>query len=1139
MTENDSRGEENLFSAALRCAPEERAAFLDRACAGQPELRQRLEALLQAQPHIADFMETPLRSGQLSAADVARVLAGPDELLGTRIGHYKLLQKLGEGGCGVVYLAEQEEPVRRRVAVKVLKPGMDTKSVIARFEAERQALALMDHPNIAKVLDAGATKNGRPYFVMELVRGTRITTFCSENQLSRTERLALFIQVCHAVQHAHQKGIIHRDLKPSNILVTVHNPGAPGVPVVIDFGIAKATQGRLTDLTLFTALEQFLGTPAYMSPEQAMMTTLDIDTRSDIYSLGVLLYELLTGTTPFDTKELMKAGFDEMRRVIREVAPPTPSTRHTQLRADRTRASTTAEFKEEDPKSKIEQDLDWIVMKCLEKDRRRRYETADALATDLTRHLGDEPILARPPSRLYELHKTIRRHRVGFGAALAVMLALIIGLLLTSREAARARRAELQTRRTAYVADMDLANRSLQENDLGTARNLLRRQLPSANDSDLRNWEWRFLAKVCEGDPHSSLTGHIGPIWSLRFLDPDTLLSAGESDWRTFLWKPDTYAPFKIITNLNRGGGVSDVMAVAPKRNLMFYRVGWRYSSVPLEVDLAVGTEQAMRGSDGRALDFGSGIEGLDVSPDERTLAVASGEYVALVDLDERIVKDRFKASQGNSVGTLFSADGQRLAVADAEGHVTWWDVASHRKVGEISAKDVSEGLWAITRSNDGRWLASPDGKRAIWIWNASDHTRVAVLEESSFVERVAFSPDNRWLAVVGGDTTVRLWDTASWRKMRTLRGHTDSTTALSFSPDGRWLATAARHGEVKLWSMDRSAPDSERVSFPSTPLLELAADGSAFSRISKAEVLHGVPSWSAELWSTQPFKRIFNVPLSNGQPSSVVTLGAGRGLVLGGFDGSIRLLSSPTGTQSVVPQAHAAEVYILDVSMDGSTLASKSLSGAVLPEDRVRIWRLPQMEPMAELQHAYNLHVVKLSDDGRRIAGFTGLGDMGVWEIPSMKGPTMWRGIAPHQKTKACVFSPDNRLFAAATPDGGAFIWDLSTRKRRVLPRAATRYTSLSFSPDGTRLAAGSDGESKLFDIASGQVVLSFQERGLMLSFARDGERLLTVHETGASMLHAPPKDQLQFEWLRTAPSEEPPPFRSPDPNYKRPDRY
>jgi hypothetical protein len=446
--------EKAVFCEALEIAdPKQRRQFLDQACGADKVLRAQVERLLALSQGAGDFFKDCAPALEPEAADAAQVLSAAESALEPEIpetkciGPYKLLQKLGEGGYGVVYMAEQEQPIRRRVALKIIKLGMDTRNVIARFEAERQALALMDHPNIARVLDAGATETGRPYFVMELVYGVKITEYCDQNRVSMQERLQLFIQVCNAVQHAHQKGIIHRDLKPSNIMVTMHD-GVP-FPKVIDFGIAKATEQRLTDKTLFTSYAQLMGTPAYMSPEQMELSGLNLDTRSDIYSLGVLLYELLTGRTPFDTTDLLKLGVEELRRTVREQEPLSPSAKLQTLNNEE--ITKTAQRRHIEPPRLLTQlrgDLDWIVLKCLEKDRTRRYATANGLAMDIERYLHEEAVLARPPSRLYRLQKLVRRNRMvflfGAVAVVALLLGTIISTLLLFSERRLRREAELR-----------------------------------------------------------------------------------------------------------------------------------------------------------------------------------------------------------------------------------------------------------------------------------------------------------------------------------------------------------------------------------------------------------------------------------------------------------------------------------------------------------------------------------------------------------------------------------------------------------------------------------------------------------------------------------------------------------------------
>jgi serine/threonine protein kinase/tetratricopeptide (TPR) repeat protein len=443
--------DKSIFLEAIEISsPAERAAYLDQACGDRRALRAEVEDLLRAHLRPQGLLDAENRVS-LAAHDLAA-----QEAPGTMIGPYKLLEQIGEGGMGLVFMADQTQPVRRKVALKVLKPGMDTRQVVARFEAERQALAIMDHPNIARIHDGGVTPAGRLYFVMELVRGVPITEFCDQHRFTTRQRLELFVTVCHAVQHAHQKGIIHRDLKPNNILVTLHDVVA--VPKIIDFGIAKATTQPLTDRSLFTHFSQIIGTPLYMSPEQAEMNGLDVDTRSDVYSLGVLLYELLTGTTPFESERLKQVGFDEMRRVIREEEPPRPSQRVSTL--DVSARSTISERRGTDVRtfaSTLRGELDWIVLKALEKDRSRRYESVSAFAADVAHYLRDEPVEACPPSAAYRLKKLVRRHRRAMVTAAILLNVLVSATVVSVWQAITAREAQHQAEQSELRATNEAA----------------------------------------------------------------------------------------------------------------------------------------------------------------------------------------------------------------------------------------------------------------------------------------------------------------------------------------------------------------------------------------------------------------------------------------------------------------------------------------------------------------------------------------------------------------------------------------------------------------------------------------------------------------------------------------------------------
>ena len=551
--------DKDIFNFARQLDSQEAIeTYLDQVCGDDPSRRERILKLVEADKGDS-FLERPA----VPLPDTVENQS-PVEREGQVVGNYKLLQKIGEGGFGVVYMAEQTHPVRRQVALKIIKPGMESKEVIARFEAERQALAMMDHPNIAKVFDGGQTELGHPYFVMELVKGVPLTKFCDENKLDTRDRLRLFESICNAIQHAHQKGIIHRDIKPSNVLVTLHD-GKP-VPKVIDFGVAKAISQQLTANTLFTKYGQMVGTPQYMSPEQAEMSGLDIDTRSDIYSLGVLLYELLTGTTPIDPARLRQTGYAEMQRMIREEEPPIPSKRLSSLREQSIRIASNRKSDVRALYSTVHGELDWIVMKALDKDRNRRYETANSFGLDVQSYLNGDAVRACPPSTGYLIKKAYQRNKRAalFGGALVTILATSLAFVTVSwfreRESrkqaiaaeARARSAEKQTQQELYISDMIAAHDSINSNNIRRAVQLLLKYSPEDGLSELRRWDWYYLWGLCSRASEAQWIPQDECALSVEFAPDGASLAVGRPDG-VFIHQPGPRG-WTIGKSLERSG---------------------------------------------------------------------------------------------------------------------------------------------------------------------------------------------------------------------------------------------------------------------------------------------------------------------------------------------------------------------------------------------------------------------------------------------------------------------------------------------------------------------------------------------------------------------------------------------------------
>jgi WD40 repeat protein/serine/threonine protein kinase len=1096
--------EESIFCEALqKPTPEARAAFLEAACAGDAALRRAVDGLLRAHERAGAF---------LAVKDAGRG-AIPDDSIserpGTIIGPYKLMEQIGEGGMGLVFVAEQQRPVRRKVALKVIKPGMDTRQVIARFEAERQALALMDHPNIAKVFDGGTTgekdeggrlkdekdktsasdssfilqpssfRTGRPYFVMELVKGVPITDYCDENQLTPRERLGLFLDVCHAVQHAHQKGIIHRDIKPSNVLIASHD----GVPVVkiIDFGVAKAVGQHLTERTLYTQFTQLIGTPLYMSPEQAGQSALDVDTRSDIYSLGVLLYELLTGTTPFDKERLSQASYEEIRRIIREEEPPKPSTRISTVGQAATTLSTQ---RKSDPKQLsrlFRGELDWIVMKALEKDRNRRYETASAFAADVQRYLNDEVVEARPPSALYRFRKLVRRHKRGFAMASFAAAVLVAGVAALAASNVRIGREKQQKeaalqekekvlereRQNGYYQRIALAEREWSANNLGRMQQLL-----ADCPEDLRGWEWYYLKRLPCGELPPLRHGEA--VLRVAFSPDGHRLASGSRGGFVTLWDVETGQKLSPGFQAHERGTPS--VAFSPDGHLLATGGDSGDGTVVL---WAAETGQRLRPLEGRS----TGVSQVAFSPDGQRLV--SVGWVESAEIKARGEMRIWEVPTGKPVLTVlgheprmtsvaWNPDGQRLATGSADSTVSIWDARTGEE--QRTFHGHRQAVYCVAFSPDGRQVASGDGKTSytnpvtVKVWDsATGHERFTLHGHLGTIYSVAFSPDGRRLASASIDRTVKLWDVATGQETLTLRGHLDAVRGVAFSPDGRRLASASLDRTVRLWN---AAPlrdeDANCLTLP-----EVGGDVTSVA-------FHPTQPQTVAAASGDGRVRVWD--LSLGRPRCLHTLVVGNeaGVSALAFSRQGRWLAAVAGRELTLWNAVTYEAVCTVSAIPGLVCVAFSPDekqvaaagfGKAWMRSPVHLWDVANdHEPRMLSGNTWMICQVAFHPDGQHLATTCVDGSVRLWEVKTGKRLDT-PALTPTCPSFGLAFSPDGQQLALGSNDQGVRVWDTTTWNLRHEYRDPGAVQSVAFSPDGRRLAWGStDSTVKVWDLPDGR---------------------------------------------------------------------
>lgn len=1090
-TENFKEAGE-IFQNAIEIAdPAKRARYLENACKGNPKLRAEVEALLKAHEKAGDYLEIPAIGANVTI-DGPR-MEGP----GTKIGRYELLSLIGEGGMGLVYLAEQKEPVKRRIALKIIKPGMDSKEVIARFEAERQALALLDHPNIAHVFDAGTTDTGRPYFVMEYVRGMSITRYCDEHRLNVEQRLRLFREVCEGVHHAHQKGIIHRDIKPSNILISLH--GDRAVPKLIDFGIAKAAASTLTDKTMFTLQGQLLGTPEYMSPEQVDLATQDIDTRSDIYSLGVVLYELLAGVLPFERESLLKIGFAELQRTLREQEPASPSIRLTNL-GQQAKAIADSRMTQVVPLARrLHRELEWIPLKAMRKDRCRRYKSASDMADDIQSYLNGNPLLAGPETAIYRVQKFVHKHAGSVATAALVAVAVILGLVvsvifgcraeqaLQKEAAARTQveqalmRAEIaektaqeqrkiaeeqadKYRNMSYMHGVALADAKYRERNQSSTRKLLQ-----SCPEDLRHWEWHRLNYVTDealmtlGPPQTGFSSvTVSP-------DGKRIAAAAMRSEDISIW--DAESGSELLTFKGHKNKVAASVVFSPDGKQL---VSGGFDNTIKVWDVSNGSEiMKLSGHTDR-------VRYAALSPDGKRIASCSfDKTVRLWDISTGKELNVLYGHEDLVTCVAFSPDGQQIASVSYDQTVRIWDVADGEQLKSYKVQDHK--IITVCFDPSGRRIALGCGDGTIKVLNVETGEELMLVKgrgwSQSLITQIAFSPDGKRLVSSSYDQTVRLWDVASGKEITTLVGHESQVMGVAFTPDGQRIVSAPIVGGIRVW--DIGAEKEGTILAGHRDIVRSVVYSKEGQRLVSAS-----DDGTIRIWDVSMAREVRTLRGHEGRVWKVAISPDGKHIISGSSDKTIRIWDADSGQTVKSIDAHDQEVYSVAISPDGKSIVSGSVKS-------VKVWdMLTGEELMAFSGHEDAVHCLAFSPNGRRIAS-ADFKTMRIWDASSGKQVMTIDG---HKwLISTILFTLDGDRIVTGAYDGTIKVWDSATGDQlmTLLGHKENHIESLAISPDGKRIVSGSFASTKLWDAVTGAELMTVSdEYGAMgLAFSPDGK--------------------------------------------------